>query len=64
MHVFNRVAAPSTTTDTTPHATTTSSITMFSFLGGGFDVNKLRPHLKMAVQRISIAVNKKTQAIK
>lgn len=39
--------------------------TMLSFLwGGGFDINKLRPHLKMAVQRIGIAVNKKTASIK
>lgn len=35
-----------------------------SLWGGGFDINKLRPHLKMAVQRIGIAVNKKTASIK
>ena len=37
--------------------------TMFDFLKG-FDINSLRPHLKMAVQRIGIATNKKTQGIK
>lgn len=38
---------------------------MLAFLGlDSFDINKLRPHLKMAVQRIGIATNKKTQAIK
>lgn len=36
---------------------------MFDFLKG-FDINSLRPHLKMAVQRIAIATSKKTQAIK
>lgn len=36
---------------------------MFDFLKG-FDINSLRPHLKMAVQRIGIATNKKTQGIK
>lgn len=36
---------------------------MFDFLKG-FDINSLRPHLKMSVQRIGIATSKKTQAIK
>lgn len=29
-----------------------------------FDVNKLKPFLKMAIQRIQIATNKKTAAVK
>lgn len=29
-----------------------------------FDVNKVKPYLKMAVQRIQIATNKKTAAVK
>lgn len=42
-----------------------ASTIMLAFLGlDSFDINKLRPHLKMAVQRIGIATNKKTQAIK
>lgn len=39
---------------------------MFAFIESfkPFDVNKVKPYLKMAVQRIQIATNKKTAAVK
>jgi len=42
------------------------STTMSSFFESWkpFDVNKVKPYLKMAVQRIQIATNKKTAAVK
>lgn len=37
---------------------------MMNILDFGFNENKFKPFLKMAVQRIQIAVNKKTNALK
>jgi hypothetical protein len=37
---------------------------MMNILDLGFNENKFKPFLKMATQRVQIAVNKKTNALK